>query len=262
MVHIKPILKKHLDPRLYSALSYVREALTRSNDDESAAAAAPSLFDLAPVGEPFASTLYSMYCGDPQIGSDGKRYPLDPNVKISIGKGLGLQRLCRAVNAKRTLEIGCAYGFSTLYFLSGICSQEGASHVAIDPFQNRHWHGIGVRNVRAVGKESAFRLVEELSVTGIPRLISEGLQFDVIFVDGDHRFDAVLVDFTLSAMICKQGGYIAFDDLWMPSIRKAVAFVRHNRKDFTEVPGAAGDAAVFQRTGKDERIWTHFEDFD
>jgi predicted O-methyltransferase YrrM len=260
MPNIKSILKKHMHPRLYSGLKRMHQALTGSEPEQPLAP--PSLADLTPLGEPFASTLHSMYRGDPQPGLDGQTHPIDSTTRISIGKGLNLHRLCLDVKARRTMEVGCAYGFSTLYFLSALRSQEGASHVAIDPHENVYWHGIAAQNARAVGMDSAFRLLEESSFTAIPRLVSEGDPFDVIFVDGNHRFDDVLVDFTLSAPICKPGGYIIFDDMWMHSIRKATSFVRRNRKDFAEVKDVAEGTAVFQRIGDDQRDWSHFEDFE
>jgi hypothetical protein len=57
------------------------------------------------------------------------------------------------------------------------------------------------------------------------------------------------------------GGYIVFDDMWMPSIRKAVSFVRRNRKDFFEVATPVPNFAAFQRVADDKRDWDHFEDF-
>lgn len=259
MATLKTILRKHTNRRLYSALSGMRRTLQRPQDPS--AELATRLAELALLGEPFASTLRSMYRGDPQTGLDGQAHSLDPNVRISVYKGLCLQSLCHEQQARHTLEVGCAYGFSTLYFLSAIRSQEGGRHIAIDAYQNKHWHGIGARNASAVGMDDAFRLIEELSIVALPRLLAEGLSFDVIFIDGNHLFDGVLVDFILSAPLCKPGGCIVFDDLWMPSIRKAISFVRHNRKDFTELPTFTEDTAVFRRTADDQREWTHFQDF-
>lgn len=51
---------------------------------------------------------------------------------------------------------------------------------------------------------------------GAPRDAAE--KFDLIFIDGSHRFDDVLVDFTLAAELCPIGGSIVFDDAFMKSI--------------------------------------------
>ena len=51
------------------------------------------------------------------------------------------------------------------------------------------------------------------------------------------------------------------DDMWMPSIKRAVEFIRRNRPDFTEVRTGLSNIAVFQLSGKDDRAWDHFVDF-
>lgn len=257
---IKAILKKRLNRRLYSALSVLNRAVRGASN--TGLDAGPRLADLAPLGEPFASALRSMYCHEPQLGLDGHRHELDAITRIPIEVGMFLYRLCRDTNARQTMEIGCAYGFSTLYFLAALSSNRAASHVAIDPYEKSQWCGIGARKVDEVGMGGTFRLFEELSVVAVPRLMGENILFDVIFIDGNHRFDDVLVDFTLSALVCKRGGFIIFDDMWMPSIRKVASFVRRNRADFAEVPAALEYISVFQKIGADERSWRHFEDFD
>lgn len=216
-----------------------------------------NLADLDPLGKPFAEALRSMYRGEPQLGSDGRIHQLHAATKISIEEGLWLYRLCRDTKPQQTMEIGCAYGFSTLYLLAG----GTASHIAIDPHENSSWSGIGVGRVQAVGMSSAFRLIEEKSIVAIPTLMCNGVRFDIIFIDGNHCFDDVLADFTLCALTCKMGGYIILDDMWMPAISKVVSFVRRNRKDFSEVATSVENIAAFQRTAEDQRTWDHFEDF-
>jgi hypothetical protein len=83
----------------------------------------------------------------------------------------------------------------------------------------------------------------------------------VIFIDGNHRFDDVLVDFTLSAELCPMGGCIVMDDMWMPSIRRAVAFIRSNRNDFEEIKTPVSNIAAFQRICADGRQWHHYVEF-
>jgi hypothetical protein len=49
--------------------------------------------------------------------------------------------------------------------------------------------------------------------------------------------------------------------MWMPSIQRAAAFVRNNRKDFVEVPTPIWNIAAFRRIAKDERRWDDHVDF-
>lgn len=257
MKTLKSMVRRHTAPQVYDALGKLRKTLTRPQKSPPR-----GLDDLTLLGEPFASVLSSMYRGEPQRGTDGAMHTLDPETRISIDEGLYLHRLCLDAKAQQTLEIGCAYGFSTLYFLAALKSSPGSKHVTIDPFQRSEWHGIGAEKASTVGMNAAFQLIEELSIIALPTSISQRLLFDVIFIDGAHRFDDVLVDFTLSATICRAGGYIALDDLWMPSIRKVTSFIRRNRGDFAEVQGVVKNIAVFKKIGKDQRGWRHFNDFD
>src|SRR5713101_2937997 len=181
---------------------------------------------LAVLPERFAKALLSMYNSEPQIGSDGKTYNLDGATRISPTVGMWIYNLCRETKPESTFEIGLAYGFSTLYFLAAIHANGRGSHLAVDPFQENYWHGIGIERARFVGMTEAFQFANETSVMALTRCAREGIKFEIIFIDGNHRFDDVLIDFALAAPICTQGGYIILDDTWMPSIKRAVAFLR------------------------------------
>lgn len=79
-------------------------------------------------------------------------------------------------------------------------------------------------------------------------------------IDGCHHFDEVMTDFSMSAFVCKTGGYMVLDDMWMPAIRKAVSFIEMNRTDFIEIT-AVSNVAAFQKVASDKRSWDHFKDF-
>jgi predicted O-methyltransferase YrrM len=48
------------------------------------------------------------------------------------------------------------------------------------------------------------------------------LEFDMIFIDGEHTYRAVLGDFKLSYPMLMSGGIIAFHDSTKPEIRQAI----------------------------------------
>jgi len=216
---------------------------------------------LSPLPDAFRSELLSMYASEPQIGSDGKTHTMHPTTRISREQGMWIYSLCRAMKPKTTLEIGMAYGFSSIYFLAAIHDNGAGFHTAVDPFQDSDWHGVGSRKPERLGMSDHFRLIRELSVAALAHRADAGEMFDVIFVDGNHRFDDVLVDFTLSAELCPMGGCIVLDDMWMPSIRRVAAFIRMNRADFEEVATPVGNIAAFRRVGDDARKWNHYVEF-
>jgi predicted O-methyltransferase YrrM len=211
----------------------------------------------------FRSPLLSMYRQEPQLGTDARPHPIDKSTKISLSQGMWLYDLCVSVKPKATLEIGMAYGYSTLYFLAAIARNQFGHHTAVDPFQRTHWQGIGLAHAQALtkGSDSAFLLIEDRSDRAATDLTRSNSTFEVIFIDGNHRFDDVLVDFYLYAPLCAIGGHIIFDDMWMSSIQTVVAFVRANRTDFVEVRTGESNICVFRKVGDDAREWTDFRKF-
>ena len=215
---------------------------------------------LSPLPRTFRSTLLSMYNGDPQIGSDGERHSLLEKTRISPEQGMWLYDLCCEVKPKTTLEIGLAYGYSTVYFLASIRVNGVGHHTAVDPFQS-DWHGIGRRQAQNLGMTDSFRCIEEKSVSALVHFADRRETFEVIFIDGMHRFDDAFVDFTLSAELCPMGGCVILDDMWMPSIRRAAAFIRSNRQDFEEIKTPVSNIAAFRRISEDKRDWNHYVEF-
>lgn len=220
---------------------------------------------LASLDSRFRAPLLSMYRGESQPGMDGQRYPIDPITKISPSQGMWIYHFCLSTQAKTTLEIGMAYGYSTIYFLAAIAKNQMGHHTAIDPFQRSYWNSIGLAHAQALapGKhpESSFRLIEDRSSRVATDFARSNDTFEIIFIDGNHRFDDVLVDFYLYAPLCAIGGHIIFDDMWMSSIQTVIAFVRSNRTDFVEVSTDVPNIAVFRKVGNDSREWKDFHEF-
>lgn len=203
-----------------------------------------------------------MYGGEPQLGAGGKLYQIDATTRISPRQGMWIYRLVCDTKPENTLEIGLAYGFSTVYFLAAIQRNGKGHHLAVDLHQERQWNGVGLTREKVLNlKPGTFSFSDEDSIQGLTRFFREQRRFGVIFIDGNHRFDYVLVDFSLASLVCELGGHIILDDLWMPSIQRVVSFIRRNRVDFTEVPTPMSNIAVFRKTDVDKRAWDHFVSF-
>jgi len=125
----KTFLRARLNPTVYSALSKSKQALWHSGNTSQPEQA--DLAKLAEIGEPFSSVLRSMYSGQPQPGSDGQKHELRLDTRIPVEEGACLYRLCRDTKEERTMEIGWAYGFGTLYFSGRHQFQPAATHTAI-----------------------------------------------------------------------------------------------------------------------------------
>lgn len=161
------------------------------------------------------------------LGPAGEVYHPFP-VSIKRNEGEALYHLVRQVRPASTLEVGTAWGLSTLFFCQALADNRLGHHTAIDPFQSNFKH-MGVTNIQRAGLDQYLTFHQESSHHVLPRLVAEKKTFQVIFIDGSHLFDAVFVDFFFADQLIPIGGYLVFDDLWMPAVRKVLAFILANR---------------------------------
>jgi predicted O-methyltransferase YrrM len=149
-------------------------------------------------------------------------YPLDSNLDIEEGEFL--IRIIDKYKPKRTIEIGCAQGISSLYICSAVENIPSAFHTIIDPFQNSQWKGVGISNLQRAGVTN-FELIEDVSETALPALLASGKKFDFGLIDGWHTFDHTLIDFFYLNRMIEVGGIIVIDDVMMPGINRAVRYI-------------------------------------
>jgi hypothetical protein len=208
-----------------------------------------------------------MYLREPRLGIDGALHTPDRHTRISVSEGMFLYQACIDGAVEATLEIGLGYGFSTSFLLAALDRNAGGRHVAVDPYQATDWHGVGVTTVgelvagaRALSPDS-FVWVEARSEAALVGLERAGRHFGLVFVDGYHRFDDVLVDFTLAARMVPAAGMVVLHDTRLASVRAVASWIRHDRPDFVPVPTGCRNLFAVRRVGGDERGWKHFEPF-
>jgi predicted O-methyltransferase YrrM len=148
---------------------------------------------------------------------------------------------------RRTLEVGCAYGLSSLHICAALQGREGAHHTILDPFQDEYFHGIGVANLRRAGFDF-WELIPRRSEFALPALAeAEPGSYDFVFIDGWHTFDHTLLDLFYANRLLRVGGYVVIDDCSWASVAKAVAYVA-NYPAYEVVDLAPGDATRGLRT--------------
>jgi predicted O-methyltransferase YrrM len=218
---------------------------------------------LAAVALPkeFADVITSLHRGDRQKGTDGLMHQIDSITGIPMRDGLQIYDIVRKKKPKKTLEIGFAYGVSTMYFLAGLKANGFGSHTAIDPFEETDWNGIGLMKVKEVGMQKFFEFMPERSHPALTRLADHKQLFEIIFIDGAHLYDVAFADFVLADAVCPKGCYILLHDSWMSSVQRIISFIEKNRLDYTRRQSSTPSIAIFQKTGDDTRQWDHFEPF-
>jgi predicted O-methyltransferase YrrM len=203
--------------------------------------------------------LKRMYDSNLAEDLNGKDFQIDAVTRISQEQGNALFQLAKQPNVSQCLEIGFAYGFSTIHILEGLLGKAGSSHTAIDPFEDIYWGGVGLKAVQNLGFDN-FKWIKDLSIHAITNFIQVKHKFDYIYIDGNHRFDDILVDFYLSDQVLNINGFLILDDMWMKSTLLVKKFISTNR-DYEEINTSVKNIAVFKKRADDSRDWNHYVDF-
>lgn len=142
---------------------------------------------------------------------------------VSEKDGEFLQKIITENKFKNTIEVGCAYGISSLYICAATAQYANSSHTIVDAFQTE-WKNIGILNLKRAGFTS-FELIEKLSEIALPQLLEKNKKYDFAFIDGWHTFDHVMIDFFYINRMLEVGGVITFHDLDMPSQKKLFRYI-------------------------------------
>jgi predicted O-methyltransferase YrrM len=193
--------------------------------------------------------------------ADGETHAINP-VAISAEEGAVLRAWVVREGASHTIEIGLGYALSALNLCEGLVANRAADarHVVIDPFQARRFANVGLQLLREAGVAPMIEHHAEPSHLALPRLLNAGRQFDLGFIDGNHRFEHVFLDLYYLGLLVRRGGIIILDDYDMPAIRRAVAFFVANRGWVIE--SAAPEWVVLRTpSAPDERPFDSFVEF-
>jgi len=234
--------------------------------------------------------LRAIYATGQVEDKDGNAIDCFPT-SVPYETGALLYDLIREHGLSRTVEIGMAYGMSALFICQALRDGGPGKHTAIDPAQDTSWKSIGRLNIERAGLGDLFRFFNGTSHAVLPQLLLDGESFDFAFVDGMHLFDYTLIEFFYLDKMLETGGYIAFDDIGLPSVRKALSFILRNRSYEIVKPRRAsrgvirsatsaarrlvqeplgrdwavklipGNACVLRKTAEDNRHWKHYKTF-
>ena len=133
-----------------------------------------------------------------------------------------LEICCSEINSPKILEIGSWKGLSTSVIADYVRGKNG--HVfCVDSWQGNEEVGafhktaqyrdilsVFRRNMHLLGHTKYVHALVGKSTEILP-LLKDG-EFDLVFVDADHRLTPFLGDLTQSLRLVKRGGYICGDD--------------------------------------------------
>lgn len=211
--------------------------------------------------------------GTTLAGADGAPRDLFP-VAIGLAEGLALRDWVRTEGARETLEIGLGYGIAALFICEGLLAQgSDVRHVAVDPYQleglpphQTLFAGAGLAHLDEAAVRDIVELYCEESQIVLPRLLAGGRRFDLAFIDGSHRFEAVFLDLIYAGRLVRDYAAVFVDDAQIASVRKAIDFCVTNLGWTVEDEGTEGAShawVVLRTSGADVffRPYTAFIDF-
>jgi len=159
---------------------------------------------------------------------NNKFIPLHSN--INVYEACFISQLCNiyiSKNKNKTLnilEIGLAYGTSSLILINQLLQFKNKKLFdIIDPNQSTQWNSIGLENIKLflkfMNSKLKINLYEESSVTAIPKFKKK---YDIIFIDGSHTEDIVILDLINSNNKLKINGLIIIDDVLHSGVKNAL----------------------------------------
>ena len=152
---------------------------------------------------------------------------------IKKEEGRLITELIKKYNLKKCVEVGMAFGTSAFYILS--C--ENTTLISIDPFQTTQWKSMGLNLIKEMKLNDRHTLIEKKSYIGLPEIIQKYGEnnFDFVFIDGWHVFDATLLDFYFSDKLIKIGGIILIDDALHKGVEKCVKYIDKNWTSYERI---------------------------
>lgn len=204
--------------------------------------------------------------------ASGALRPVWP-VGLTKSRGEALRELARSCQATRILETGLGLAMSSSFLLDAAISTLAESGrpaaapllTSIDPGESSINADAGLVHLQRAGLTPFHRFISVRSERALPRLIESAEQFDLAFIDGDHRFDGAFIDTFFALRLVKPSGLIVLDDAWMPSVQKASAFFVSNalceRISVFSEGGKERLHALRPNPGHDYRVWDHFVNF-
>ncbi len=150
---------------------------------------------------------------------------------INIPNSLALYRTIRERRPELVVEIGMAYGVSTLSILTALDENNHGRLISIDPYVG--WPTgrlVALNQVERAGYSDRHEHRHEFSYTALPALIMNHTTPDLVYIDGNHNFDYAFVDCFLADKLLPVRGVMAFNDAGWRSVFKVIRFLNRYRR--------------------------------
>ena len=129
------------------------------------------------------------------------------------------------------IEIGMAYGVSSLAILTALEENNRGNLISVDPYPSGFDH-VRLSALLAIdnaGLSHRHTHVHAASELALPQLINDGVRPDFVYIDGHHGFDHAFIDFFFADKMLPIGGTITFDDSQWRSVHRVIRYLLKHR---------------------------------
>ena len=156
---------------------------------------------------------------------------LDVKANISVPNSAALDRFVRMRKPRQVIEIGMAYGVSTLTILAAMEANGCGALISIDPYVG--WptgRRVALHQVARAGVSHRHSHHYAASHEVLPCLLKEMYRPELIYIDGNHDFEYVFTDYFLSDKLLPIGGVMAFNDAGWTTVHRVIRFLMGTRR--------------------------------
>lgn len=161
----------------------------------------------------FLDDLPRLHRGDGEARVGGLNRPIGERIIAELARH----------DSPRVVETGA--GASTLLF----CCLEPDSITSIAPDSALRDRMLAEAAARAIATDR-LRFICEQSELALPRLVDEGERFDFGFIDGNHNWPGVFVDFCYINLMMRVGGALLIDDVQLYSVSQLYLLLRQQEE--------------------------------
>ncbi|MEO6731322.1 MAG: class I SAM-dependent methyltransferase [Ferruginibacter sp.] len=160
-----------------------------------------------------------------EVSHTGERIPLHSNT--SKEQGLFLQSVFDIIKPSTSLEVGFAYGISTLFILEKHREAESSNgaHLVIEP--DSYWGNAAIHNIEIEGLSAYLQIRHGYSDKILTELFHANYRVQYAYIDTTKQFDVVFMDFYFINKMLDVGGVIILDDCggnW-PGVQRVARFI-------------------------------------